>query len=98
MVSREIYSKHVYILQILCVLFSFPLAERETRLLVDFAAHPLHVFVLVLHARQLPLHAFAPALLVHLLLGVVEQDAQTLIPLLRTFYTSRVDIELMTIF
>jgi hypothetical protein len=50
----------------LSVVSSFPRSEHETRLLVDFVAHPLHVFVRpphvfvpVLLARRLPLHVFA---------------------------------------
>jgi hypothetical protein len=68
-------------------LHAFALVLPFHRLLFDFAARPPHVFVLVLHA-------FAPALLAHLLLEAVTQDAQTLIPALRTFCRSRADIEL----
>ena len=56
-------------------------------LLVDFAACPLHVFVLVLHA-------FALALLAYLLLKAIAKDMQTLILALRTFYKNRVNIKL----
>jgi hypothetical protein len=48
-------------------------------LLFDFAARPPHVFFLVLHARRLPLHAFARVLLAHPLLVAVAQGEQTLI-------------------
>jgi hypothetical protein len=54
----------------LLVLSSFPRSEHETRLLFDFATRPPH--------------AFAPALLARLPLEAVAQDAQTLIPALRT--------------
>ena len=67
MVSREVYGRHVCILRMLSVLSSFPRSERETRLLVDFAARSPHVFARPLRAvapvlpfRRLPLHAFAP--------------------------------------
>ena len=68
MVSREVYSRHVYILRILWVLSSFPRSERETRLLVDFTTRPLYVFVPALPSRRLPLHVVAPVLPARLLL------------------------------
>ena len=80
MVLRDVYGRHVCILRMLWVLSSFP--------------HPPHVFVPVLRARRLPLHAFAPALLAHLLLEGVVQDVQILIPFLSTFCRSRVVVEL----
>jgi hypothetical protein len=68
-VSIEAYGRHVCILRMLLVLSSFPRSKRETWFLVDFAAHPPHVFarpphvfVPVLRACRLPLHAFAPVL------------------------------------
>ncbi len=94
MVSREVYGRRVCILRMLWVLSSFPRSERETRLLVDFAARPPHIFVLVLRACWLLPHVFAPALLAHPLLEAVAQDEQTLIPSSRTFCRSTVVIEL----
>ena len=52
-------------------LSSFPRFEPETRL-IDFAARPPHVFVLVLRA--------------HLLHEAVAQDVQSLIPYLLKFF------------
>jgi hypothetical protein len=46
-VSRSAYGRHVCILRMLWVLSPFPRSKRETRLLVDCAAPPPHVFVLV---------------------------------------------------
>jgi hypothetical protein len=56
-VSREVCGRHVCILRMLWVLSSFPRSERETRLLVDFAARLPHVFVPVLPSPRLSLPA-----------------------------------------
>ena len=68
MVSREVYGRHVYILRMLWVLSSFSRSERETRLRVDFAVRPPHVFVPVPPSHRLPLHVVAPVLPARLLL------------------------------
>jgi len=93
-VSREVYSRHVCILQIWSALSYF-------RLAVEFVALPRHVFASPLHAvapvlpfHRLPLHVVAPALLAHLLLEGVVQDVKTLIPFLRTSCWSKVVVEL----
>jgi hypothetical protein len=69
-VSREVYVRHACILRRLWVLSSFLQSEHETPLLVDFAARPPHVFVLVLFA--------------HLLLKAAALDAQISIPASKT--------------
>jgi hypothetical protein len=53
-VSREMYGRHVCILQMLWVLSSFLRSERETPLLVDFVARPPHVFLLLADVAALP--------------------------------------------
>ena len=67
--------KRVGILRMWWVLSFFPRSQRAIRLLVDCAARPPHVF--------------ATALLAHLPLEAAAQDAQTLIPALKTFCWSR---------
>jgi hypothetical protein len=83
--SGGVYGRHVCMLRMLWVLCSVLRSEHETPLLVDFAARPPHVFVLVLRARRLPLHVFAPVLFAHLLLEAAAQDAQNLSLVVTTF-------------
>ena len=82
MVSREVYGRHVCILQMWSALSYFRLAVEFAalpphvfalvlpfrRLPFDCAARPLHVFVTVLPSRRLPLHVVAPVLPARLLL------------------------------
>ncbi|KAH8745086.1 hypothetical protein F5882DRAFT_423333 [Hyaloscypha sp. PMI_1271] len=95
------YGRHVCILRILWVLFSFPL-------LFEFAAHPPHVVAPVLRARRLPFesaarapHVFVPVLPsrrlpahVDLLLEVAAASAQIPTPASKTFCRRRAVIEL----
>jgi hypothetical protein len=69
----------------LCVLSSFLRSERETPLLVDFAAGPPHAVAPVLPSRRLPERVFALVLPARLLLEEAAQDPRDLIPALRSF-------------
>jgi hypothetical protein len=80
-VSREVYSRYVYIPRMLCVLSSLPQSDRETPLLVDFVA-PCR------RRRD-----FAPVQPTHLPLEAAAPDARNRIPALWTFCRCGLDIE-----